>query len=71
MSIAEGCASSDCGHGQGCDGGRGGCEDDCTNTLGKWGAKGGHTTPSTNSSSGVGVEKRKGLHDELQVVRME
>ncbi len=58
--IAEGHASGGCccGRRHGC--GQGGCEDDCTNTWGKWGAKSGPATPVTNTSSGDGVEKRNG-----------
>ena len=61
MSISEGHGSGGCG--RGCrrgdgPGGRVGC---CTKTQGKWGAaKGGPTTPGTNTSSGDGIKKQNG-----------
>jgi hypothetical protein len=71
-SIAEGCASGgrSCVHRRG--GGRGGGGKDCTNTLGKWGAKGGPATPGTNKSSSDGIKKRNGImDDDLEAVLME
>ena len=58
-SIGEGHSSGGCGHKRGHGDGRGSCGGDRNNTRDKWSAaKGGPTTPGTNTSLGNGVKKK-------------
>ncbi len=60
-SIGKGRGSGGCGCGRGHGDGHGGRGGDRNNTRGKWDlTKGAPATPSTNTSSGDGVEKKNG-----------